>query len=204
MGVGVNTGEVVVGNIGSQKRAKYGVVGSSVNLTARIESYTVGGQILISEQTFKATAGVVKIIDQIEVEPKGVRTPITVYEVGGVKGSHNLFLPERLETLHPLVEPIPIRYTILEEKFAGRTVFDGRIVKLSPKAAEIFSKSVALPLSNLRMQIVDTDADRIVRDFYGKVVDKPTDSDATFHLHFTSVTPEVAAFLQTYTLQESS
>ena len=51
MGIGINTGEVIVGNIGSEKRTKYGVVGSHVNLCGRIESYTTGGQILISPQT---------------------------------------------------------------------------------------------------------------------------------------------------------
>ena len=40
MGIGVHTGEVVVGNIGSHKRTKYGVVGSHVNLTSRVQSYT--------------------------------------------------------------------------------------------------------------------------------------------------------------------
>ena len=51
MGIGINTGEVIVGNIGSEKRTKYGVVGSQVNLCGRIESYTVGGEILISPST---------------------------------------------------------------------------------------------------------------------------------------------------------
>ncbi|MHC5824709.1 MAG: adenylate/guanylate cyclase domain-containing protein, partial [Nostoc sp.] len=55
MGIGINTGEVIVGNIGSEKRTKYGIVGSQVNLTYRIESYTSGGQILISEQKTKYT-----------------------------------------------------------------------------------------------------------------------------------------------------
>lgn len=48
MGIGIHTGEVVGGNIGSDVRAKYGVVGRHVNITARIESCTVGSQILIS------------------------------------------------------------------------------------------------------------------------------------------------------------
>ena len=51
MGIGISTGDVVVGNIGSERRMKYGVVGSPVNETGRIESATVGGQILVSEST---------------------------------------------------------------------------------------------------------------------------------------------------------
>src|SRR5262249_42312880 len=51
MGIGVHTGEVIVGNIGSARRMKYAAVGTNVNLTGRIESYTTGGQILISDST---------------------------------------------------------------------------------------------------------------------------------------------------------
>lgn len=47
MGIGLNETEVIVGNIGSSRRSKYAVVGSGVNMTSRIESYSVGGQILI-------------------------------------------------------------------------------------------------------------------------------------------------------------
>jgi class 3 adenylate cyclase len=53
MGIGLNEDEVIVGNIGSSKRSKYGVVGSGVNMTSRIESYSVGGQILISDSVRK-------------------------------------------------------------------------------------------------------------------------------------------------------
>ena len=53
MGIAVNTGDVVVGNIGSQTRAKYGVVGTHVNLAGRIEGFTVGGQILVSATTLR-------------------------------------------------------------------------------------------------------------------------------------------------------
>ena len=51
MGIGINTGDVVVGNIGSEKKMKYGCMGSAVNITGRLESLTVGGQIFITENT---------------------------------------------------------------------------------------------------------------------------------------------------------
>jgi adenylate cyclase len=46
---GLNAGEVVVGNIGSQTRTKYGIVGGPVNLTSRIQAQAEGGEILVSQ-----------------------------------------------------------------------------------------------------------------------------------------------------------
>ena len=60
MGVGFNTGAVLVGNIGSEKCLKYGVVGHHVNLAARVESVSTGGQALITESTCRhCGAGVI-------------------------------------------------------------------------------------------------------------------------------------------------
>jgi len=84
MGIGINTGEVVVGNIGSEKRSKYGIVGSNVNLTSRIESYTEGGQILVSQATVEACGPGLCIEGELEVAPKGVQEPLTLYWVGSL------------------------------------------------------------------------------------------------------------------------
>ncbi len=95
MGIGINTGIVVVGNIGSQKRSKYGVVGSQVYLAYRIESYTAGGQILISGSTLQAAVTILRIDEQREVEPKRFHQSIITYQIGNIGGEYNLFLPNK-------------------------------------------------------------------------------------------------------------
>jgi adenylate cyclase len=95
MGIGINTGELVVGNIGSKKRAKYGVVGSNVILTSRIESFTKGGHILVSESTVDSCGPILRIDDSMEVMLKGVKKPISIYQIGGIGGDYNLYFSEK-------------------------------------------------------------------------------------------------------------
>ena len=153
MGIGINTGEVVAGNIGSQSRAKYAVVGNHVNLTARIESYTVGGQILISETTYKEVQEIAKTNGSMEVEPKGVSHPIAIYDICGIGGTYNLELPSISDSLKVLSTPIPITYRILEEKHLGTEIFEGEIRRLSPYGAEIFCEQDIPILTNLKLYL---------------------------------------------------
>ena len=76
MGIGVNTGEVVVGNIGSERRAAYGAVGSPINFADRIESHTVGGQILISPSTYDKVRAIVQALATKEICSKGFEKPV--------------------------------------------------------------------------------------------------------------------------------
>ncbi|HJY80573.1 MAG TPA: adenylate/guanylate cyclase domain-containing protein [Candidatus Binatia bacterium] len=194
MGIGVHTGDVVVGNIGSHKRTKYGVVGSHANLTSRIESYTIGGQILISESTRRAVGPILTIERQMEVEAKGVGKPITVYEVRGIGGAYNLFLPEREEEFFPLRREIPVRYTLVEGKHLGRTVFEGRFVTLSVRGGEIHSDHSIPPLSDIKIQLINMKGEELPGDFYGKVVAHLGENCSGFAVRFTSLPPETLLF----------
>lgn len=197
MGIGINTGDVVVGNIGSSKRTKYGVVGRHVNLTSRVESYTVGGQTLISESTRKECGDILRIDDQMEVMPKGVKKPITIYEVGGIGGDYNIFLPEKGEIeLLELQQPLCVKFTILEGKHASDKMHEGMIARMVEKIAEIQTDVMADKLTNLKISLFDNGGTEITSDLYAKVTEIFSESPPIFKVNFTSVPPEAEEFLE--------
>jgi adenylate cyclase len=200
MGIGINTGLVVLGNIGSDKRAKYGIVGSQVNLTYRIESCTTGGQILISEPTLKAVGEIVRVGGQRREQLKGIKEPINIYEVYGIGGFYNLFLPREEEVFFNIPKPILIQYTILKEKQISETVFSGRIVQISHKGAKVQVENIgndSLPsaLTNIKLNLLaPQDPSWRSEDVYAKVLEKSAES-GNFYIHFTTKPPAVQARL---------
>ena len=92
MGIGIHCGDAILGNIGSQIRRKYDMIGRNVNLASRIEGFSKGGQILVSTEIMESAGDLV--VENPEgrrmVQPKGISEEIMIHEVIGYG---NRFIP---------------------------------------------------------------------------------------------------------------
>ena len=80
-GIAINTGSVIAGNIGSERRSKYGFVGYPMNVTSRIEDKTRGGEVLISASTKEKLQDDYKISFSKEIKVKGLAKPLLVHSI---------------------------------------------------------------------------------------------------------------------------
>ena len=184
MGIGINTGVVVVGNIGSEQAMKYGCMGSAVNITGRLESLTIGGQVFITENTAKMINEELSIVSEGCFLPKGSPEELKYYEIRGVGDLvTNASALSRISWLEQ-TESIEYQYFVLEAKKVGVTSYLGRVVRYSEdhKFAKFVSETKLEEKQNIMLRKDD-------ECIYAKVIRK---DDEGAVICFTSMSQVVA------------
>lgn len=189
MGIGLHSGETVVGNIGSTKRSKYGVVGRPVNMAARIESFTVGGQVLASPDFVRSFGGRLILGDEIEVHGKGMREALSCRVLLGHRDHPELSIGKEGMECALLAEPLPVQYVPLTDKHIDERLRQAALFGLSRRQAMIEGTVQLMPHTDIMLRLESDPCDENPPELYAKVIRPVNNPREGFLIHFTSVSP---------------
>ncbi len=184
MGIGISSGEVVVGNLGSERRTKYGVIGNAANLAARVEALSTGQQVLISSDTLDRCKAEVEIVREFQVSVKGVDHPLRICEISAIHDSFNIRFTPTWVDVERVQKNVVVELSILDGKSVSDTILEMPLVAVSRQQAVLIDNGALQVRADVRLLAMHVDGLRVPMQVYGKVT---AVRDGNVTLRFTSI-----------------
>ena len=202
MGIGINTGSVIVGNIGSELRMKYGIVGAAVNTAARIESNSIGGQVLIGESTYDHVKALVKTDNAQTTMMKGMKKPLIFYSVLALESRYPITLksPVKEKTILPI--KLPFQCWEIKDKKIDLIPRSGETISMDDQKINVHIPSGLNAFTDVKLKFDFCLEAHCFEDLYAKNIPVETKGKNSFcQLQITSMNPKDRAILKKWMAQ---